>query len=336
MSYRVFPRAAALAALASLAPLAAAQSNVRPVPVLADAPRASYGHLRAKSAREAHYRRLAAVPVLDETRWNVSMEIEAVAQPSAGLEKVGGDLTTQSGSWSAALTRELDDREWSIYVAAEATFFDWSANAPVVGTSTDPFNDLYTTRLGAVTSIDEDEELGWFTGMEVFLSGEDSADVQDAISVGGITGVRCRAGDDLAVSFGLAALTRLEDDAWVIPYFGFDWQVSDRLHLGTEGPRVALEAALSDDWSANLAAEYRLRQYRLNESNALADGVFQDDQITATAGLAWMPRPGVSLELEAGAAVWEEYTFVADGGTTVNEFESDPSAYVGLGLRFDL
>ena len=291
----------------------------------------------SRASSEAHYLRLAEIPLAeDEPRWTVDMEVEGRFEPAADLESVGGDLAVQTGGWDATLSRQLDDRSYHLSLAAEASFFDWGAASPVVPGTNDPFNDLYDTRIGALASFAEDEELGWFSGFEVILSGEDSADVQDSISVGAVSGVRYDSGENLSLSFGLAALTRLEDDAWVIPYFGFDWRITERLRFGTEGSRVALAAQVSDTVEATLAAEYRLRQYRLNDSNALPDGVFQDDQIDASLTLGWRPTPGVELTLQGGAIVWEEYTFLDGAGTKLVEFESDPALFGGLGLTLDL
>ena len=93
--------------------------------------------------------------------------------------------------------------------------------------------------------FEEDQQVGFFTGFEMTLSGEDDADVQDSLSIGAISGVRCKASEDLTINVGLAALTRLDDDGWIIPYFGFDWQLTERMRVASEGAKVLMEANFS-------------------------------------------------------------------------------------------
>ncbi|MEM7308792.1 MAG: hypothetical protein AAF682_19070 [Planctomycetota bacterium] len=280
--------------------------------------------------------RVASSPVQEPVHWRIEMDLESQALPGANLDQAGGERSVVRGGWRARLTRELGDRSFTFLMDSEASFYDWSAPAPIAGTTTDPFNDLYQTHIGAVASFAEDESIGWFTGMEIGLSGEDNADVQDAITLGAITGARCRANEDLTFSFGIAALTRLEDDPWIIPYFGFDWALTDRVRLATEGARLLLEAELSDSLDATLAAEYQLRQYRLNEDGPLGDGVFQDDQIQLTGELAWHAGENTTLTFAAGAVTWQESAFLDSDGSVLSQRETEPAAFGALTLSFRL
>lgn len=312
------------------------QSNVRPTPVIGKAPRAASGsNLDSREAEEALWVRLSTAPVLEEPEWTVDLDLHTVVLPNGDLS-LPGERSVVRGGWDAALTRESGDRLFTVFLNSEASFYDWNAPAPIVGTTTDPFNDLYSTSLGALMSFEEDQQVGFFTGVELTLSGEDNADIQDSLSIGAVSGVRCRASEDLTISLGLAALTRLDDDAWVIPFFGFDWQLSQRLRLASEGARVLVEAALSETATATLAAEYEIRQFRLNDDSVVPEGVFQDDQINLTGELAWRTGDNITLAVGGGVVVWQESTFLDRDGSTLAEFESDPGLYGLVSLRFDI
>jgi hypothetical protein len=304
------------------------QSNVRPVPVVGRAPATGGEHFDSRKAEEASY----LLSPGGAAAWSVALDLEATLLSSADLED-GGERSVQRGGWSATLTRDLGDRSTTFYLDAEASFYDWSAPAPLAAGSPDPFNDLYLTRLGALAEFDEDAALSWFTGAEITVSGEDDAGIQDALSLGAVSGVRCRASKDLTLEFGLAALTRLEDHAWLLPYFGFDLRLSERWRLATDGARVLLEAELSDDVTAALAAEYDLRQFRLNDDNALSEGVYQDDEIRLSAELVWRLGEHATLACAAGLVAWQESTFLDDSGTELGEVETDPAPYATLALR---
>lgn len=315
------------------------QSNVRPVPVVGRAPATDGEHLDSRKAEEASYLVLGGSPsALDagqtvEPEWLVALDLQGTFLPSADLEN-GGERALQRGGWNATLTRDSGDRSATFYLDAEASFYDWSGSVPLVAGTTDPFNDLYLTRVGALASFEEDAALGWFTGMEITFSGEDDASIMEALSVGAVTGVRCRASEDLTLNVGLAVLTRLDDSAWLIPYLGFDLRLSPRVRLATEGAKLLFEAELSPDWTATLAAQYEFRQFRLNDGGALEGGAFQDDEIRATAELSWRFGAQAALSLEGGLVVWQESTFIPGDGAHEVEVESDPAPFAAVTLHF--
>jgi len=310
------------------------QSNVRPAPVVGRAPAAVRGeHFDSRTAGEAGYEEDPGPEVLADTDWSVDLELGGAFLPEAEVEG-GAERAVQRAGWSVALTHDQGDRKASFYVDTEASFYDWSATAPLAGGSTDPFNDVYQTSFGALASFQDDQALGWFTGMEITLCGEDSVKVQDAISVGAVTGVRCRASQDLSLGFGLAALTRLSDTTWILPYVAFDLQLSERLRLATDGARVELEAALSESLTGTLAAQYQLRQFRFNDDSPIPEGVFQDDEIRLSAELDWRLGQHTTLFLGGGVVVWQESTFLDESGSKLSELETDPAPFAAVALRF--
>jgi hypothetical protein len=313
------------------------QSNVRPAPEVGRAPAAGRGlHLDSRTAEEAGYgsSQDGGDPVLADTDWDVEVDLLGTYLSAADLEGDAAERSVLRGGWDVALTHDLGDRSTTFFLETEASFYDWSASAPFVGGSADPFNDLYQTRVGALASFDEDEALSWFTGMELTLAGEDSSSIQDSASVGAVTGVTCRASEDVSLGFGLAVLTRIEDTTWILPYIAFDLQLTDRVRLGTDGARVELEAELSERVTGTLAAQYELRQFRLNEDNALPEAVYQDDEIRLSAELDWELGRHATLSLAGGAVVWQESTFLDDSGSKLAELESDPAPFALATLRF--
>ena len=121
------------------------QSNVRPAPVIGKAPRAaSVSNIDSRAVEEALWLRLSTAPVLEEPEWVVDMDLHTTALPNTDLS-LPGERSVVRGGWDAALTRELGDRSFTVFLNSEASFYDWNAPAPIVGTTTDPFNDLYST-----------------------------------------------------------------------------------------------------------------------------------------------------------------------------------------------
>ena len=199
-----------------------------------------------------------------------------------------------------------------------------------------PFNDLFETSVGAQLAVRADETWTWLAGLELTMSGEDLVDPTDSLIVGGQVGVRHAIADEIDFTFGLAGESRLEDDAWVVPYFGFDWQLGARTNLAVQGSEIRFEHGFTDGLSVNLGAGYDIRQYRLNDEGPVAGGVFRDESIRLAAGMDWQVTDAGRLGLEFGQVWWSEYTVLDGAGALVGSSEGEHSNYVGISLTFGM
>lgn len=130
---------AGLFVLASSTFVATAQSSTRPVPLISNAMRIS-----ERGAAQA-----AAAPLdraaVNEVEWNVSLELFASYLASAKLEGIVADVSTQRAGWLAGFTRRSGARSIDFHLSSEISFYDIGSSTPLVGGSTDPFNDVYDT-----------------------------------------------------------------------------------------------------------------------------------------------------------------------------------------------
>ncbi|MHC4375973.1 MAG: hypothetical protein ACYS26_05180 [Planctomycetota bacterium] len=346
--------------------LAAAQSPVRPLPhvhrsetVWRSAPEpvaaeASVSEARAPRARtvsepvfasprlvhplteraDQTFERLSREPGQAESEMFVSLDVGITALHDSNVRDGSGQVAVQRGGWRAVVGRrnQVGD-EVALHIESEASFYDFGGATGLTPANDDPFNDLYETRLGASFRSALSQESSAFGGFEIVLGGEDEVQFEEGLTLGGLTGVEVRVHEELALSAGIAAASRLEDDAFVIPFLGFDWRPTEGLRLGAEGPRAEIEVALDDDWSLELAAAYELRQFRLNEDGPANGGAFRDEQIHAAAELAYQPEPGVRLTATVGSALWREYSVLGNDGSLLGEIEPEAGLMVGLGLQ---
>lgn len=355
-----------------MASVGAAQSNVRPIPELARAPRpakatASRATVReaAHSRAETRYGRVMSDPLwtgaepesppsrwrpldaqssysyfrgepraLPESRSSFELELDAKHRTAADLEGTNGELTFQRAGWTGAFRESLDDdRQLELRVRTEATFYDFGGMPSLPGGSSDPFNDLYSTGVGISYLSRHSERVSWFVGSEIELSGEDDASVGDALALGALGGVRVDVDDSFDVSMGIAARSRFEDDAWVIPFLGFTWEPREGTRLTVEGPEVSLTQDLGDRFQLEFVGRYGFRQYRLNEKGPLNGGAFQDEEIDLEATLAFRPNDTARLHLTGGATIWQELSFYDGSGVKLGEVETGVAPYIGFGLK---
>lgn len=248
-----------------------------------------------------------------------------------------GSAAIQRGGWDArAGWKTGDGQGFLVTLHTEASFYDFEdATGLVPGSGNgEPLNDVYETSLGATLCTRYTEDLGWFASGAVTLSGEDHAALGEAISVATVGGVRYQASDEVALQAGLAVQTLLEDRSWIIPYLGFEWRISERVRLASEGSKLRLETDLDPAWKLYGEAAYEIRQYRLNATNPLPEGVMRDEEIDLSLGLDWRPKPGLVAGLETGITAWREFELLDEDGGRASETETSPAPFAAFSLNF--
>jgi len=314
---------------------AAAQSIVRPVPRVAThelaslsiAPDLGFG---PRSEWDVYGPQLE-----DQAQDGLAVALVGTLEfhPDAQLSNAAGEVATQRAAWDMVLgSSSRSGGLFAVDLKTEASFYDFGGTAGLVPGAPDPFNDLYSTRLGATIYTPMADRLHLFNGVEITLAGEDQVGILDGATIGGATGFAYRASDELELSVGLAGASRLEDDAYVLPFLGIDWQATSSTRLVAEGPELRLEQDLSETVEMTLSAVYDLRQFRLNEGGALDKGVFRDEQIAMGASLSWRPDAGVQLRVGGGYTLWRELTFFDRDGIQLGQSEMDPAPYVSMSL----
>lgn len=220
----------------------------------------------------------------------------------------------------------------------EGSDYDFHDAAGLFPGSTDaesPFDTVHESRiaLGAAYQMDE----AWSLFATGFFGGgyESGADMGDGLFGGAFGGFGYTFSEAFTLQLGLGVRTQIEDDALVLPLIGFRWQINDSLRLESEGIAARLLWQTCDQLELGLFARYSTRDYRTDEDNAfLPDGVFRDDRVVIGASANWSPDPAFSFRFEAGASVWQEFTFINSSGDELNSTETDPQLLLAGRLEF--
>ena len=336
-----------LTALALGSSPASAQSTARPLPALSlESPISSVAASfpkpislapsapAAAAPREGH----AWTPARTEPEASTfsSLELFALAVGDHCLADASGSVAVQRGGLDATLGRADSDHAFALHLRNESSFYEWAGSTDLVAGTPKPFNDLFQTSVGAQLAVQADETWTWLAGLEVTMGGEDLVDPTDSLILGGLLGVRHAVADEVDFTFGLAGESRLEDDAWVVPFFGFDWQLGQRTSLAVQGSEIRFEHGFTDDLALSLGAGYDVRQYRLNGDGPVPGGVFRDESIHLSAGMDWQITDAGRLGVEVGQVWWSEYTVLDGAGALVGQSEGEHADYIGVSLTFGM
>ena len=244
-----------------------------------------------------------------------------------------GQLTTQRGGWRAAVGRyQPGGTSYAFGVFTEASFYDFGGGeSPVPGVS-DPFNDVYEMSIAGRFLVEQNEKLEWYGGIQLALAGEDRSELSDSVVVGGALAMRYRAAPQFSLLAGIAGMSRFDDSPWILPYLGFDWQVTDSLRILTEAAEIHVDYQLGRSWTLGAVTAYEFRQYRLNEEGPLHGGSVRDEEIRLGGSLGWKPGGTTKFEIEAGTLLWREMFFNDGQSGLVAESETSSPLYLRLGL----
>ncbi|MGE3108576.1 MAG: DUF6268 family outer membrane beta-barrel protein [Phycisphaerales bacterium] len=254
---------------------------------------------------------------------------------AADIDDSPGDVRIARAGFGVGVGIPIGDRSTLTFdIDEEASWYLFDNAGGLVPGSTDPVELVLSTDLGLRFSSRINPEWSWFLGGLAEFAGEPDVDVGDAATFGGYGGVRYQVSERFAVSAGLGAKSRLEDDALVIPVLGVDWQITDRVSLKTEGTRVRLSAKLSETLAVSLAGGWELREFRLRDDGPLPDGVFRDTRVPISISLDFRPSHAVRISVFGGVVVWQEFRFDDRSGDEVSETNTDPAPFIGISAAF--
>lgn len=243
------------------------------------------------------------------------------------VTRAGGDLTL---SFLAAPKLQA-----SVGFESEVSIYDFDGADGLIGSNSDAWDELYLVGFNVALSYQFDDEWSMFGGGFINAGFESGADFGDSIFGGGFAGLTWEASPSLTVRFGGGVRTQIEDNVDVLPVVGFDWRITDQVTLRTQGLGLRLSAKLNKEWTVYFGGEYQSRQYRLDEDRSvLPNGVVRDRSVPIGVGVVWTPLPGLSIAVEGGAVVWQEYELLNEHGVERGEENTDPSPYVGVRLEY--
>ncbi|MFG0258002.1 MAG: hypothetical protein ACF8GE_08890 [Phycisphaerales bacterium JB043] len=265
------------------------------------------------------------------SRWSSSFELDATSALRAQLDTVGHVQASRTGAtWN--LLGQLDQQHLlNLSTRYEASLYDISG-ATGLSPDGDVIDSGHQLSLTAMYTTIVDSQWSWILGGVVSLGFEDGADTGDALTGGGFLIARQQYSKSFSWMAGLGVISRLEDDALIFPYLGIDWAINETTRLHSEGTSVRLDSRLRDDLTVYSAIGWTSREFRLDDSNSVAGGVFQEDIWSWSLGVETLVDKW-TLRVEGGLTLSHRIEIFNSGGASTGIADADPTGYVGLSLR---
>jgi hypothetical protein len=254
----------------------------------------------------------------------------------------GGDVSVDRGFGSLSMRSQSSaDYAWDLGLQWEGSWYafgDGSALAAAAGGK--PWDAVQGVSISPGASFVLDERWRLVTRLIFDFAGESDADAGDSFSFGGVAAATYSFSREFTLGAGVLAITRIEDDALVVPQVIIDWRPCKEFRLSNfAGPEAypggaGLEGiwVMGDEYELALGARYTYRRFRLDDTGApqRANGVGTDEGMPLWIRATHRAKCGARLDLVAGMQLAGEMSIDDAAGNELASVDVEPAPFVGV------
>ena len=248
----------------------------------------------------------------------------------------GSDVTVQRVRLGAIVRRSIRPGLMLMGdVDAEYAAYTFNQRDDTIFGTSGFMHDAVTLRLGLMVMAPINGRWGWQAGGSVAMAGESQADLWEAFSSVALGGVSYMASPDFKWSLSVVGFG-FEGSPLVIPFPGFDWKISERYRLATQGAGLNFITTLSPATKLIVLGRWEYRQYRLDDDPPVPGGKYYDQRIPVGIELTRRFFRVLEVALEGGCYVYQQMMIRDKDDNKVVTVVGNQSAYVGLRMSLQL
>lgn len=178
-------------------------------------------------------------------------------------------------------------------------------------------------------------------GAFLVLGAEDGADYGDALMGGGYARYAYQVNESFTFRMGVSVQSLVEDSTpLVLPVLGHRWLIRRDLWLDMSESAQGIGGRLNwrprQDRNLYLDLRYQRRDYRLDDTGVLVNGVLRDQRAALSAGASWTPVDAFELFAQVGFTPWGKIEVDDASGRERFDADIDPGMVFAFGGRFVL
>jgi hypothetical protein len=283
----------------------------------------------------------AQTPGAPTSPWRFDVAATAVHQFTSDLDD-GGDVSIDRVFAQATVGYGFD-RRTSVGLALGGGFtdFDFGGGATLGGGN--PWGRIDELRVSLPIRFGVGDRIDALVIPSMRWNAEDGATFDDGRTEGVLAGAFYRFTPNFAFGPGVGVFSALDEDVNVFPILVLDWDVTDRLNIGTgggfgatQGPGLEATYRFDGGFSLALGARYESVQFRLNEDAPARNGIGEFQTVPIYLLASYSPSSMTTITAIAGLDVAGEATLMDDDGREIESRDVDPAPFLGLSgrLRF--
>ncbi|TVQ55639.1 MAG: hypothetical protein EA355_09235 [Rhodobacteraceae bacterium] len=275
--------------------------------------------------------------------WRFEVSGLGVHQFAADLDGGPGDVAITRVFGRASVAYSFTPRvSIGLSLGAGTTDFDFGGGASLGGIVS-PWSRIDDYRISAPVRFGIGDDVSAFIIPSVRWNGESGASTSDSQTEGVIAGAVWRVSPSLSIGPGVGAFSRLGSGSTVLPILLLDWDITDRLSVGTgsglaatEGPGLEARYGLTETFTLAAGARYESVRFRLDRDGPTSNGIGETQTLPIYVSATWAPSPRTNLSALLGLDVGGEVTLRDSGGGRIESRDIDPAPFLGVAgqLRF--
>lgn len=263
--------------------------------------------------------------------WRAGANYRGFAE--SDLDDTDAELSVDRFGFYVSRAVPLDEKR-SLQFTFDQEFSDYDFDGGVLGLA-DPFDDVSKSEISAVYRSQESEKWGWFAALTLAVGVDDDADYDDGIysKFGGA--FLYALSETLSIGLGVFVRTELEDDASGFALPLIEWEFSERGRLGvvrSSDPGLGVTYDWTEELDAYVAASFDQRQYRIDDSAALSDAAFVDEETNLRVGAIYRNEKGFTAEAFTGVG-FRTLTIDVDD-SELGDDDVDPALTFGVAIGY--
>jgi hypothetical protein len=261
---------------------------------------------------------------------------------STDFDNGGGDVAVDRAFGSFSMSSATSDEySWDLGFQWEGAWYDFGgAGTLATAAGGTPWDSVQSVVISPGATFVLDPRWRLTTRVLLGFAGENDADAWDSATYGGVVAASYAFSRELVVGAGVLAMSRIEDDALIVPQLIIDWRPCSEFRLSNfAGPEAfpggaGLEGIwlIGDGFELALGGRYTYRRFRLDDTGdaVRAGGVGTDEGLPMWIRATHRAECGGRVDLVAGLQLMGEMRLDDANGNRIAREDVQAAPFVGL------
>lgn len=270
-------------------------------------------------------------------KYTFSFSYTPVYQFETDLDS-GGEFDVERHFLRFDVTR-IVDRQWAVGLGLSFDYENWNFSGIDGLAGIDLWDEIFRPGISLPIAYSTTNQWRLMAIPSVEFAGASGAETDESLSYGAVISAMHAAGPNLRIGVGAGVFDRL--DEWeAFPFLAIDWKIDDRFKIsnpfraGIAGPAgLELVYTPTDRWELGMGGAFRSYRFRLDDSDAVPDGIGEVEFWAAFLRIGWRLGESYRLDINGGACIDGKISIDDEDGNDLGETGTDTAPFVGITLK---
>ncbi|BBO77626.1 hypothetical protein DSCW_50430 [Desulfosarcina widdelii] len=250
----------------------------------------------------------------------------------------GGEFDVERHFFRFDVTR-IVNRQWAVGLGLSFDYERWDFSGIDGLAGIDLWDEIVRPGISLPIAYTTANQWRLMVIPSVEFAGASGAETDESLSYGAVISAMHAVGPNLKIGVGAGVFNRL--DEWeAFPFLAIDWKIDDRFKVsnpfraGIAGPAgLELVYTPTDRLELGVGGAFRSYRFRLDDSNAVPDGIGEVEFWAAFLRIGWRLGESYRLDINGGACIDGKISIDDEDGNDLGETGTDTAPFVGITLK---